>query len=284
VITELDINEINLARGTQIRATISEAAIQKYASLMETENGRNKFEPIIIFRDTDGELWIADGHHRVMAAIRLKLSTIHADIRAGSKADAIWEAARANSRNGVPLEKADIRKAIGMILAEMPDRSERMIAEVVGCAPSYVNKIKNQLLTCEHLNDPNTKPRETITGKDGKKYPARPIKSVSTKSKKMKAPPLPPVSAVSVPTDKHELSIQEELFSKTQPPEKKTNVSVDKRQAEWKQKEIDIFEIITKLMETINEWFDVAPSEYHDSFAERVRKRLNEILGNESYF
>ena len=171
-IVMLPIDSVSLNCGTQIRSATNEAAVLRYAALMDTEEGRAKFPPIIVYRDENGQQWIADGHHRVMAVLRCQQTKIRAEIREGSKADALWAAAEINSKNGLPLEGNDIRQTIIMLLEAWPNRSLRSIAEAVGCSKSYVGLIKNQMFTNEHhANDPSLLAGKTI-GKDGKLYPA----------------------------------------------------------------------------------------------------------------
>jgi hypothetical protein len=174
------------------------------------------------------------------------------------------------------LDVNDINLACGTQI-----RAAAMITETVGCMHQYVSKIRNQAATSCNLTKENPPASQNVVGKDSKPYSVHCTKPVSAKFKNPKILPPPSIFAVSFPADKHKLSV-EELFSETQLPEKTTNVSVGKQQTAWKQRETDIFATIAELLEAINEWFDVAPPEYHDSFAERVRQRLNEILGNES--
>jgi len=181
-IVMLPIDLVNLTCGTQIRSMTNEAAVLRYAALMDTEEGRAKFPPIIVYHDANSEYWIADGHHRVMAALRCQLTEIRAEIRDGSKADALWAAAEINSKNGLPLEGDDIRQTIIMLIEAWPNRSLRSIADAVGCSKSYVGLIKNQASINGHLaNDPTLLSGKTI-GKDGKLYPAIRIKKPKDKA------------------------------------------------------------------------------------------------------
>ena len=166
------IDSISLTCGTQIRSMINEAAILRYAALMDSEEGRAKFPPILVYRDENGEHWIADGHHRVMAAMRCQLTEIQAEIREGTKADALWAAAEINSKNGLPLEGDDIRQSILMLIEAWPNQSLRSIAEAVGCSKSYVGLVKSQLsMDAQLAGDPDLLSGKTI-GRDGKLYPA----------------------------------------------------------------------------------------------------------------
>jgi len=171
-IVMLPIGAMNPAGETQIRSTTNESAVLRYAALMDTEEGPAKFPPILVYRDENGAHWIADGHHRVLAAMRCQLTEIRAEIREGSKADALWAAAEINSKNGLPLEGDDIRQTIVMLIEAWPNKSLRSIADAVGCSKSYVGLIKTQMSLDGQLADnPDLLSGKTI-GKDGKLYPA----------------------------------------------------------------------------------------------------------------
>jgi hypothetical protein len=62
---------------------------------------------------------------------------------------------------------ADKRHAVILALRTFPEKSQTLIAEQVGCAQSYVTKVKQeaQVITGDNL------PHRS-TGKDGKSYPA----------------------------------------------------------------------------------------------------------------
>jgi ParB-like chromosome segregation protein Spo0J len=63
-------------------------------------------DPVTVFQLDEG-LLLADGHHRVEAAQRLGRASIKADIRSGSRADALAFAVRlANEQRGVSADVA----------------------------------------------------------------------------------------------------------------------------------------------------------------------------------
>ncbi len=163
-IENVPLSDIVLDRATQIRVDMCEETIQRYFDAMEDEQALGKFPPIRLIRDSDEKLWLADGHHRVVAAVRRKFESIPGGIRPGTKADAIWEAAKANGKNGLQLGRADIRRAVEMILTVLPDRSNRAVAEVVGCSHEYVRKLRQ--------STGNSLTVERTIGKDGKSRPA----------------------------------------------------------------------------------------------------------------
>jgi len=75
------------------------------------------FPPIVVF--SDGETyWLADGFHRMYAAKKIELVTITADVRQGTRRDAILYSVGANSEHGVRRTTADKRKAVTMLLED----------------------------------------------------------------------------------------------------------------------------------------------------------------------
>lgn len=147
--------------GTQVRAAIDVGLVAEYAEAM-TDGAM--FPPIVLFHDGN-QHYLADGFHRFMAAQRIDLREIDADVRPGTKDDALWFALGANRKNGKRLSDTDKRHAIVLALQTWPERSGREIAEQVGCANTYVSRIREEVCTRAHLPD-------RVTGRDGKRYPA----------------------------------------------------------------------------------------------------------------
>jgi len=165
-VQEIPLSEICFDHETQIRVAVNEETIQRYFDIMVGEAGRDKFPPILLYRDQDGGLRISDGHHRVMAAKQRLFTSIRAIVRPGTKADAIWEAVKANSRNGLPLGRADVRRAIELVIAAWPDKSDQVVADEIGCSRDTVRRAR-PVPTCANAQV------EKRVGKDGK---ARPVK------------------------------------------------------------------------------------------------------------
>lgn len=87
------------------------------------------FPPVVVFRDDQDRLWLADGFHRVAAAEHLGRAEIPADVRQGSRRDAILFAVGANATHGLRRSNADKRKAVRTLL-EDPEWSERPAREI----------------------------------------------------------------------------------------------------------------------------------------------------------
>ena len=311
-VEEISLADIDLNRETQVRASVDEETIIRYCDVMVDMEARDKFPPVTLFRDEDGKLWLADGHHRIMAALRRKFQSILAVVRPGTKEDAIWEAARANSRNGLPLGRADVRRAIIMVLEVFPNKSTTVIAEAVGCTRQYVVKIKSQLTTSCQLTEP-----AMVEGKDGKMYKAKKNKKPKLKEATTepsvdtggatedyqghdKSPPLEPQSKIDstessgitgVATEKNQScdespspAVKPETVSPESPVTEAimantaTLHTLEEKLAEAKAGEERIFEMIETLGRQIDDWFSLAPSELHNAFDERLRKRISAMI------
>ncbi len=159
---KLQIEKIVTDAGTQARAAIDEATVSDYAARMEEGDA---FPPVIVFSDGSAH-YLADGFHRTLAALRCGFVDIDADIRKGTREDALWFALGANRTNGQRMNRGDVRHAVEVALRAWPDRTQQAIADQVGCSQQYVGKVQSELTTSSKLTPPATR-----TGADGKQYP-----------------------------------------------------------------------------------------------------------------
>jgi ParB-like chromosome segregation protein Spo0J len=153
--------------GTQVRESVSENVVHEYAEAM---HGGVVFPPVVLFHDGN-RYYMADGFHRGLAAKRNGLGDIDATVTPGTKTDALWFALGANKSNGQRLTASDKKHAILMALKEFPARSSNQLAAQVGCAQTYVSRLREQVSTSVNLPD-SEQSRPRVTGKDGKSYPA----------------------------------------------------------------------------------------------------------------
>lgn len=155
------LSDIVTTADTQVRAAINEQTVTAYAERM-TEG--DIFPPVVLFHDGNAH-YLADGFHRVMAAQRVECRDIPADVRKGTREDALWFALGANRANGQRLTEQDKRHALTLAIQAFPDRSMRQLADHVGCSSTYASRIRDEVQT-------SLQPVQRVTGADGRSYPA----------------------------------------------------------------------------------------------------------------
>ena len=124
--------------------------VAEYAELMKAGS---QFPPITVFHD-GGNYWLADGYHRLEAADEARLEEIHAVVREGSRRDATLFACGANRDHGLRRTRADVRRAITTLVTddEWKSWANRAIADMVGCSPTTVGTIRDQLSKLDNSN------------------------------------------------------------------------------------------------------------------------------------
>ena len=110
---------IKIDGGTQMRAQLDAATVAEYADAM-TDGGWGQFPPVIAYYD-GSDYWLADGFHR-LAAFRsianYSDAMIPADVRSGTRRDAILHAAGANASHGLRRTNADKRRSVETLLRD----------------------------------------------------------------------------------------------------------------------------------------------------------------------
>lgn len=161
---ELSLDLINLYGGTQARVQTSDEAVESYADEM---NQGTVFPPIDVYFD-GATYWLADGFHRYLATKRNQRPTILAAVQPGGRTDALRHALGANATNGVYRTNADKRNAAEIALEEWPDKANPVLAELCRVSVDLVRRCRNAMAQAGKLDHP-----ETVTGRDGKEYPAQ---------------------------------------------------------------------------------------------------------------
>ncbi len=110
--TELRVTSIRTDGGTQSRVQLDWLAVDEYTHAMQ--EGAT-FPPVVVFHDGQ-DYWCADGFHRLQAAERAGLETVAADVRQGTRRDAVLYSVGANSSHGVRRTNADKRAAVLLLL------------------------------------------------------------------------------------------------------------------------------------------------------------------------
>ena len=160
---ELSLSEIDIHGGTQSRAATNDEAVGSYADEMEAGT---VFPPVAVYFD-GAKHWLADGFHRYLAAKRTGREMIAADVREGSRTDALRHALGANAANGLFRSNADKRNAVEIALEEWPDLANPVIAELCKVSTDLVRRCRTEMEKAMRIDKPSK-----VTGRDGKQYPA----------------------------------------------------------------------------------------------------------------
>lgn len=143
--TRIEIQRVKRDGATQARAMTSTDKVHEYAALMAPDDGGDPvaFPPIVVFFDGTNH-WLADGFHRVAAAEMVDHVDIDADIRAGTRLDAVWHAAGCNATHGLAMSPADRKRALKMLLAVDAHASnpDHVLAAHVGVSVSTVRRAR----------------------------------------------------------------------------------------------------------------------------------------------
>lgn len=124
----------------QPRAVIDDEAVAEYAAALAAGSD---FPPIVVFFDGTRR-WLADGWHRVRAAHRAGLAVLPAEIRQGSRRDALLFALSANQTHGLRRTNADKRRVVLTMLSDGQWKrwSDREIARRCGVTHPFVAEMR----------------------------------------------------------------------------------------------------------------------------------------------
>lgn len=155
--------EISDHAGTQIRAELNAAKVAEYRVRM---SDGDIFPPIEVFRH-DGTYYKVDGAHRLQAAKELKCRTIRVRVVNASMRDAILFALAANARHGLPLTRADRRRAAMALLqdSEWSQFTDKEIGQRCGLSGMSVGRFRAQLHSENNKVKPATRKRHGADGK-----------------------------------------------------------------------------------------------------------------------
>ena len=142
-IKQLPLSQIRRDGGTQPRAALDDETLADYTEAMKSGA---QFPPVVVFYD-GAAYWLADGFHRVNAAINAVLTTISAQVIPGSQRDAILYSIGANATHGLRRTGADKRRAVERLLLddEWAKWSDRVIAQRCGVTHPFVSKVRSEL-------------------------------------------------------------------------------------------------------------------------------------------
>jgi ParB-like chromosome segregation protein Spo0J len=157
-IREVRLDDLVLDPDLNLRDRLDDFTVERYADSWE------RLPPITVF-EVDDRLLVADGFHRHAAAILLGKRTIPAEVRVGSFTEALDFVASVNLFHGLPLTRAERRRAVEVKLKLHHDWSDRRMADELSVSRELVAKIRRQLIEARQI--PNLPGR---VGSDGKLY------------------------------------------------------------------------------------------------------------------
>jgi hypothetical protein len=132
------IEHIEYDSENQARERLDNDTVAEYADAMER---KEKLPPIVCYHD-GSTYWLADGFHRYHAARKRGEKLIEAQVIKGSRDDARWHAAGANTQHGLKRTTADKQKALRLALALRPNLSDRKIAAHCGVSDKTVAALR----------------------------------------------------------------------------------------------------------------------------------------------
>lgn len=127
---------IKLDPELQSRDATDDRVVEEYASAMRDGAA---FPAVVLYHDGT-DYWCADGWHRVLAAREVDLEEIDAEIREGTRRDALRHSLGANTTHGLRRTSADKRRAVAIALAdpEWAEGTDREIARLCGVSHTFV--------------------------------------------------------------------------------------------------------------------------------------------------
>jgi ParB-like nuclease domain len=138
------LSAIRVDERAQPRAALKDRVVDEYAEAMQRDV---RFPPVVVFEDPEKMIWLADGFHRVAAALKLKRKTIECELHSGGLRDAILFACGANSKHGLPRTRDDKHRAVTRMLddEEWKGWNDSEIARRCKVSDHLVAQIRKQL-------------------------------------------------------------------------------------------------------------------------------------------
>lgn len=166
---KLKLADIHTHPDLQARVKMNEDMIETLAEVYRTAPEKVKAIEIFEFRP-DQKRYVLDGHHRLEAAKRAGLEELEVDRHFAvlNFGIGVNDAMKANTRNGVPLSKEDIRRAVEILLKYDPKRSIEDICAILSRSKSTIYQYVRELSDAGKLELPKTR-----KGKDGKERPTK---------------------------------------------------------------------------------------------------------------
>jgi hypothetical protein len=139
----VSIGSIRRDGGTQPRTRLDPETLETY--IQSLQEGV-EFPPVTLFYDGES-YWLADGFHRVKAHEEAEQQEIAAEVRSGTRRDAILYSAGANATHGLRRSNADKRRVVETLLHDPEWRqwSDREIAARCNVSHPLVGQVRQEL-------------------------------------------------------------------------------------------------------------------------------------------
>ena len=177
-IREIPLNDLVLDPNLYLRDRLDDFTVERYADSWQ------RLPPVTVY-DVDGILLLADGFHRHAAAVMLGKAGIRAEVIHGAFNDALDFVASVNLFHGLPLTRAERRRAVEVKLKLHHDWSDRRMAEELAVSRELVAKTRKMLVEGQQI--PNNPGR---VGADGKLYTSAGLPKDPKQERLPKGPPI----------------------------------------------------------------------------------------------
>jgi len=147
--------EVRTDGGTQPRVQLDDATLAEYSERMAFDEDAGAvvdpegklWEELVVFTDEDDTLWLADGFHRMHAAIRAGLTEFQVHFEAGSQREAVRHSLGANATHGKRRTNADKRRAVERALGdiEWATFTDARVAELCKVTKTFVGNVRREL-------------------------------------------------------------------------------------------------------------------------------------------
>lgn len=139
----LEIDALERDMELQARVSLNADVVKDYADQMAAGA---VFPPVLVFA-RPGAHALVDGFHRVAAREALGFTTVLAEIRQGTREDALWHGLTANQTHGLRRTNDDKHRCVVKALTHARGRtlSDRQIASHCGVHHYTVSRIRQQL-------------------------------------------------------------------------------------------------------------------------------------------
>lgn len=145
-VQDLPIRRITRDPEVQPRVETDDELAGEYA--LELQAGEKLPDPVVF--DDNVSYWLADGFHTVRAHELNRQKTVRCQVIAGTRRDAILYAVGANTRHGQRRNRADMRKAVRILLGDVKDEDRSdwpntRIAQLCRVSEFFVRTVKKEL-------------------------------------------------------------------------------------------------------------------------------------------